>query len=71
WLGLDAFAIDPDNLQVRPHESDSYYRYKYPHRTYAQIRPPKPHSVPLRIQQQIEQQFSWYYQTFYPSWVKN
>lgn len=69
WLGLPPIQIDTQNLQVRPHESDSYYRYKYRHVNHSQIHPPKHHQIPTRIQQQIQQKFSWYYQTFYPGWT--
>lgn len=66
WLGLPGAEFDPQNLTVQPHESDSYYRFKYPHRTHAHIQPPIAHLVPHRIQSQLQQQFSWFYQTFYP-----
>ena len=66
WLGLPAPVFDPNNLTVKPHESDSYYRFKYLHKTHGQIKPPHPHLVPKRIQQQLQQQFAWFYETFYP-----
>ncbi|MEM9117686.1 MAG: sulfotransferase [Cyanobacteria bacterium P01_F01_bin.56] len=66
WLGLPAAEFDPQNLTVKPHESDSYYRFKFPHATRSQISPPAAHAVPPRIQQQLQQQFTWFYQTFYP-----
>lgn len=48
WLGLGALVFDPDNLPVKPQESDSHYRCKYPHRTYSRIQPPQAHAVPVR-----------------------
>jgi sulfotransferase len=69
WLGLPPAAFNPQNLTVKPHESDSYYRFKYPHKTRTSIQPPMLHGVPARIQQQIQQQFSWFYETFYPGLV--
>lgn len=66
WLGLPAAPFDPQNLIVKPHESDSYYRFKFPHATRAQISPPQAHAVPTRIQRQLQQQYTWFYQTFYP-----
>ncbi|MEO1519229.1 MAG: sulfotransferase [Cyanobacteria bacterium J06633_2] len=66
WLGISPTEFDPQNLNVRPHESDSYYRFKYRHQTHPQICPPASHPIPQRIQSQIQQQFSWFYQTFYP-----
>ncbi|MEL7334359.1 MAG: sulfotransferase [Cyanobacteria bacterium J06560_2] len=66
WLALPRAEIDPQNLRKTPNESDSYYRFKYLHTRHSKIQPPKTHDIPPRIQQQIQQQFSWYYQTFYP-----
>jgi sulfotransferase len=66
WLGSSPISMDWQNLQVRPHESDSYYRYKYRHQTHSTLKPPKRHVIPSRIQNQLEQQFSWFYSTFYP-----
>jgi sulfotransferase len=66
WLGLPPVSIDWQNLQVNPHESDSYYRYKYRHQTYSSLKPPQRHAIPSRIQNQLQQQFSWFYSTFYP-----
>lgn len=66
WLNLPPTKIDAQNLQASPHESDSYYRFKYLHKRHTKIQPPAQHAVPARIQQQIQQQFAWYYQTFYP-----
>jgi len=66
WLGLPAAKLDWQNLKVSPHESDSHYRFKYRHQTYASLRSPPAHEIPPRIQSQIQQQYDWYYQTFYP-----
>jgi sulfotransferase len=66
WLGLPPAALDWENLEVRPHESDSHYRYKYRHQTYARLRPPERYAVPPRIQKELQSQFAWYYRTFYP-----
>ena len=69
WLGLPAAAFDPQNLTVKPHESDSYYRFKYPHETRSTVSLPAQHDIPQRIQQQIQTQFAWFYQTFYPGLI--
>ncbi len=66
WLGISPAVFDPQNLTVKPHESDSHYRCKYLHSTHAQIQPPSLHLIPARIQSQTQQQFDWFYQTFYP-----
>lgn len=66
WLGVGPHEIDPGNIPVRPHESDSHYRHKYLHRQHASIAPPKRHVIPSRIQNRIEGVCRWYYQWFYP-----
>jgi sulfotransferase len=70
WLELPAFEVDWQNLQVRPHESDSYYRYKYRHQTYSKLKPPKEHLIPTRIQGKLLSQFTWFYSTFYPGLIE-
>ena len=66
WLGLPEILPDPENLRVKPHESDSHYRFKYRHTTYAKIKAPKPHVIPYRIEQEILKNFGWYFEQFYP-----
>lgn len=70
WLGMSPHRIDPTQLAVRLHESDSHYRCKYLHRQQASIAPPKHHDIPPRIQAQIERACAWYYEWFYPKGVK-
>lgn len=70
WLGVDAIDIEPRRLTVRPHESDSHYRYKYLHRQNSAIESPRQHAVPPRIQMQIEKVCTWYYEWFYPELLK-
>lgn len=67
WIGVAPNPIDPMRLSVRPHESDSHYRYKFLHRQHGGITPPQPHEIPRRIQAQIEQVCGWYYEWFYPA----
>jgi len=66
WLGADEFSIDSDNLTVKPHESDSYYRFKYRHNTHKTIKPPTVHTVPKRIENDISKEFEWFFRLFYP-----
>jgi len=66
WLKLPVPAFNPNALPVKPHESDSYYRFKYPHQTRSQISPPSPHAIPSRIEADIQKQFGDIYQLFYP-----
>lgn len=67
WLGLPEAEFDPQQLQFRPHESDSYYRFKYRHKTHNQIRPPVGYLIPARIQANLQRKFAWFYNTFYPN----
>lgn len=67
WLKLPANPIDPDQLAVKPHESDSYYRFKYPHKTRSSITPPPRHTIPPRIEKDIQNHFEDFYRLFYPS----
>jgi len=70
WLELPAQRIDPKNLTVRQHESDSHYRHKYPHRQSRAIEPPVQHTIPARIQGEIERTYAWYYDHFYHDWKR-
>ena len=69
WIGLPDILPDPENLTVKPHESDSYYRFKYRHQTHPKIRAPKPHTLPFRIEQEIIKNFAWFYEQFYPGLI--
>ena len=66
WMGLPSCDLDPNALDVMPKDADSFYRYKYPHNTYSEIRPVNNHWVSDEIKQAIVSQFPWYYETFYP-----
>ena len=66
WLNLEVVDIDPQNLTVRPSEADSYYRFKYPHKTYPQIQAPGKHFISPRIQLQLQTNYRWFYELFYP-----
>ncbi len=69
WLGLPRVEMDFQNLRLQPQESDSYYRFKYPHTRRSAIAPPPPHVIPARIQAEIMRQAPWFYKTFYPGMV--
>ena len=66
WLALEPLPIDPQQLPVKPHESDSHYRYKYRHATQSRLQPVQQHTTPARIQQELYTHFDWFYATFYP-----
>ncbi|MEL7313870.1 MAG: sulfotransferase [Cyanobacteria bacterium J06559_3] len=66
WLGLPSTTFDPHKLQVNPRESDSYYRFKYPHQTYPAIQASTYRQVPKRFEIMLRQTFPWFYETFYP-----
>ena len=65
FLGLDPVEIDIKNLSVMPHESDSYYRFKYRHNTYTSLTPRTEHVIPARIATRLEESYAWFYRKFY------
>ncbi len=67
WAGLPRHDIDCEALPVAPHESDSHYRFKYPHHRRGRLTPPRHHDIPASIQERIETVCDWYYAWFYPS----
>lgn len=67
WLDLPEVFFDSTQLLVKTHESDSYYRFKYPHQTRKAVTLPPRHQIPVRIEQEIRKNFSWFYEIFYPS----
>jgi sulfotransferase len=66
WIGVSDHQIDPHNLNVRPHETDSHYRFKYPHATRSSLAPARTHLVSPRIMHELKKQFHWFYHLFYP-----
>ncbi|MDD2365604.1 MAG: sulfotransferase [Desulfuromonadaceae bacterium] len=66
WLGMPDCYIDPCNLPVKPHESDSYYRYKYRHETRSKIILPSHHRISPRIQREVFYKYRWFYDSLYP-----
>ena len=66
WFNLPDKPFDYQHLTVKANESDSYYRFKYQHKTYPKIQPPVCHPIPSRIETELKSNFSWFYQTFYP-----
>ena len=65
WMGLPPAPFDPEQLETKPHESDSYYRFKYRHHTRSTVAPPRPHAIPPRIEAEILKNFAWFFQQFY------
>ena len=66
WLELEPHKLDSQNLTVRPHEADSYYRFKYRHVTNSNIAPPQPHTISSRIDGELKDSYGWFYGLFYP-----
>lgn len=66
FIGLDPVKIDTDNLRLLPRESDSHYRMKFTHATHSKINPATTHSVPKRIEAEIQNSYEWFYKIFYP-----
>ena len=60
WLGVSAYAINPEKIETGLRESDSHYHMKYTHQQSTSIRQPKPHLSPPRIQKQIETAYAWF-----------
>jgi sulfotransferase len=69
WMGLPPAPLDPENLSVKPHESDSYYRFKFRHHTHSKINAPKSYEIPKRIEEEILKKFEWFYNQFYPGLI--
>ncbi|NJN62662.1 MAG: sulfotransferase [Coleofasciculaceae cyanobacterium RL_1_1] len=66
WLGVSPQTINFQNLTVRPHESDSYYRFKYRHATRSSLSAPHHHPIPGRIDHDLKLKHRWFYEMFYP-----
>lgn len=66
WMGMPDCVIDPGSLPVKPHESDSYYRYKYSHATHGKVSPPLPHRISSRIAKELFHKYRWFYDSLYP-----
>ena len=70
WLGVSPLTIDPNRLvPITPQESDSHYSMKYLHIQRERLSKPQTHQIPPRIQAQIESEYPWFYQFFYPKHV--
>lgn len=67
WLGVKNEKFNLQNLPVKSHESDSYYRFKYSHATRSNISPPAKHVIPTRIEKDIRSNFEDFYRLFYPN----
>jgi len=68
WVGLDDYKFDLNNIKQVTHESDSYHRFKYPHKVAPKFEPPQTslENVSPRILSTILTKFAWYYESFYP-----
>ena len=66
WLDLPQTNLDLQKLQIKPHESDSYYRFKYCHQTHPTLKSITHHSVSPRILGEIHKNCAWFYEKFYP-----
>ena len=65
-LELEPAKFNAKKLRTKPTESDSHYRYKFPHGTRKAISAPQIHAIPDRIRTSLLNQNEWYYKTFYP-----
>ena len=67
WLGVKKHKINPKKLTTRPHESDSYYRFKFRHETRDAISVPGKHTIPPRVEQGLRKNYKWFFDKFYPN----
>ena len=67
WLGLPKAKVNPNKLTTRPHESDSYYRFKYRHKTRESISAPKRHIIPSRVEDGLRKNYKWFFDQFFPN----
>lgn len=70
WLEVDNIELNEEIISQSTFESDSYYRFKYPH-TIKNGKIEKPKSlnekqISPRITAEIINRFSWFYKQFYP-----
>ena len=70
FLDLPKHEIDFNNLQVKPHESDSHYKFKFRHRTQSALKTIGEHRIPARTQKGLQGQHTWFYKIFYPQYLK-
>lgn len=70
WLGIADITLDFKQLPINQHESDSHYRFKYPHKTRSRLSKPQTHVIPARITAELLENFNGFYQTFYPAYLK-
>lgn len=67
WMELSKHNIDINNMDTARHESDSYYRFKYPHATRSSVGMPTPHIISPGIEKGLVDRFRWFFERFYPS----
>lgn len=70
WLNLPNTSFNSQQLPIKAHESDSYYRFKYPHKTRERLQIPPRHEIPSRIERELQTNFAWFYKTFYPGLIE-
>jgi sulfotransferase len=69
WLGLEPHEFKLDDIEQVTVESDSHYRFKFPHKVQRKLEPPASAAevqISPRILNEIRTRFAWYYDTYYP-----
>lgn len=66
FLEVSAHKINFDNIEQTTKESDSYYRFKYPHTIKNKFTVPEKQPISPRILETIPTRFDWFYKTYYP-----
>jgi len=67
WLGEKKFKYKFDKIEQLTFESDSHYRFKYPHKVNKELTAPAELPMSPRIAKEILTRFEWYYQAYYPN----
>jgi sulfotransferase len=74
WLEVEPIEIDFNNIKQFTEESDSYYRYKYPHKIKDKLIPGKDlkdRMISPRILDTIVQKFDWFYKSYYQDVIQD
>lgn len=73
FLGVTPYKIDINNIIQSTTESDSHYNMKYPHIVKKNLEKQNNdfNLISPRIIQEIISRFKWYYDSYYPDYVKS
>lgn len=69
WLGLPIATFDPQNLTLQPRKGRYDHHFQYAQIPNGRITPLAHHAIPQRFDLALKENFTWYYQTFYPGLI--